>query len=85
MSTDKTLSQEVAQLANDLATKSPFSLGGDIKVAADVVKRIVAALDKLDKRITVLEANAAKNTGIAGGTRTTGEIDPRLTTTPKGK
>jgi hypothetical protein len=55
MALDKTLDKEVAQLANDLRTKSPFSLGGDISVAGDVVARIVKCIDNLDKRLSVLE------------------------------
>lgn len=64
---DRQLSKEVAQLANDLATKGIFQLSGDLPVVGDALKRAVAILADLDVRVQALEKRVpVPEPGIAG-------------------
>jgi hypothetical protein len=64
---DNNLVKEVSQLANDLATKSVFSLSGDMPVVGDALKRTVAVLSSFDARLSALEKLAkAPAAGVAG-------------------
>ena len=50
---------EVKGLANDLKTKSMFSLGDDIPTVADVLVKSAALIQSLDARVTALENHPA--------------------------
>lgn len=63
---DKVLAQEVAQLANDLATKSVWNLGGDLAVVGDAIKRLLAVVQSQDARITALERAHAAASAVLG-------------------
>ena len=81
MSNTAALLAEVKTLANDLKTKSMFSLGDDIPLVADVMLKSAALIQALDARMTALEAHFVPPAVPQSG----GSIDPRLVTTPKEK